>query len=97
MSDRHETASCARRDEVGPCSQCPRDLVCNCLQVTAAELMDAFASREIRTIKDIKRATGAGDGCMVCHRLLRKYLEQYSDYFPSPAPAPSPEPIISAR
>src|SRR5262245_33436469 len=70
---------------------CAGEVVCHCLQVTQGELMAALATRRIRTLKDIKRETGAGDGCMVCHRRLRRYLEQYSDYLPSPpsdAPAP---------
>ena len=36
----------------------------------------ALATRQIRSLKDIKRQTGAGDGCMMCHRVLKRYLQQ---------------------
>lgn len=66
-------------------------IVCACLRVTAAELTEALATREIRTLKDLRCQTGAGDGCMACHRLLRRYLEQHA-YSSS-----SLEPICSDR
>jgi NAD(P)H-nitrite reductase large subunit len=71
-----------------PCGVCPEEVVCDCLRVTAGELLEALATRAVRTLKDLKRETGAGDGCMVCHRLLRKYLEQHADYSASSSASP---------
>ncbi|HZT80322.1 MAG TPA: (2Fe-2S)-binding protein [Gemmataceae bacterium] len=67
---------------------CPERVVCRCLQVTEAVLVEALADGEVRTLKDIRRCTGAGDGCTACHALLRQYLERH---------AHSAEPICSVR
>jgi bacterioferritin-associated ferredoxin len=40
--------------------------------------MDALGTGGVRTLGDLKRETGAGDGCMACHRLLRRYLEEHA-------------------
>jgi NAD(P)H-nitrite reductase large subunit len=69
-----------------PYGVCPKEVVCDCLQVTAAELLEALATRSVRTLKDLKRETGAGDGGMACHRLLLKYLGQHADYSSSASP-----------
>jgi NAD(P)H-nitrite reductase large subunit len=58
-------------------SDCSDEVVCACLQVTAGDVLEALGTCAIRTLKDLKRETGAGDGCMVCHRLLRKYLDEH--------------------
>ena len=55
-------------DDAGP-------LVCRCMQVYERELLDAMAVFDIQTLADIKRFTGAGDGCTCCHAKLRCYLE----------------------
>jgi NAD(P)H-nitrite reductase large subunit len=54
----------------------PDKIVCGCLRVTAGTLMGALEAGSVRTLGDVKRETGAGDGCMVCHRVLRRYLDQ---------------------
>jgi bacterioferritin-associated ferredoxin len=48
--------------------------VCACLKVTHADLLAAVTRHEVRTFKDLCRYTGAGDGCMACHRRLRSYV-----------------------
>jgi len=67
MNDPH----CTRKG----CSVCPKRLVCECVNLTEADLLEALTNREIKTIKDIRRLTGAGDGCNACHKLLKTYLE----------------------
>lgn len=57
------------------CDVCSRRLVCECLQITEMALAEALAGREIKTVKDIRRLTGAGDGCNACHKILKTYLE----------------------
>jgi bacterioferritin-associated ferredoxin len=79
------------------CNGCPKDLsnrpagrlICRCLQVTEETLLDALSRTEIRTVKELRVHTGAGDGCTACHRLLQKYLEQQN--------YPSSSPICSVR
>jgi bacterioferritin-associated ferredoxin len=73
------------------CDDCPERLVCRCLGITESALIEALRSGDLQTVKDIRRQTGAGDGCTGCHRLLHQYLERF-------AQAPSSAlPICSAR
>ncbi len=57
-------------------AECQDRLVCRCLQVTEGALVEAVTTLGLRTLTDVRRCTGAGDGCTACHRLLKKYLEQ---------------------
>lgn len=63
-------------------------VICHCLQVTESDLMTALQTLEIRTVRDVRRATGAGDGCTACHRKIQSYIDSYA--------SSSPE-ILSAR
>jgi bacterioferritin-associated ferredoxin len=77
------------------CVGCPGRLVCRCLQVTESALVEAVRVLELRTLKDVRRHTGAGDGCTACHKLLCKYLERHD---PQACPPPSSAvPICSVR
>jgi NAD(P)H-nitrite reductase large subunit len=76
---------------------CPEEVVCECLRVTAGEVLDALATGAVRTLKDLKHETGAGDGCMVCHRVLRKYLERHADYSASSSSSSPAAAICSVR
>jgi bacterioferritin-associated ferredoxin len=58
-------------------SGCGLRYICHCLRVTEEILVEAFANRDIRTLMDLRRHTGAGDGCMACHRRLAGYLERH--------------------
>lgn len=58
-------------------ADCSLRYICRCLRVTEDVLTEAFATQDIRTLKDIRRHTGAGDGCMACHRRLKSYLERH--------------------
>lgn len=49
--------------------------VCACLKITECELLSTLASANIRTIRDLRRTIGAGDGCTACHRTLQRYLD----------------------
>jgi bacterioferritin-associated ferredoxin len=70
---------------------CPTNVVCRCLQVTEPVLLEALATMDLKTVKEIRRLTGAGDGCNACHRVLKRYLEQHQrDYA-------SAEPICSLK
>lgn len=74
---------CALRQE------CSGRIVCRCVQVTEDVIITAVTTLGVRTIKELKVVTGAGDGCMCCHRQLQEYLEQYAQS--------SSEPILSCR
>jgi bacterioferritin-associated ferredoxin len=51
-------------------------MVCRCLRITEADLLRAMGDAPIRTLKELRLHTGAGDGCTACHHLLVRYLEQ---------------------
>jgi bacterioferritin-associated ferredoxin len=79
------TGSRQRGGVMDPCGRshsCPSDCglryVCHCLRITEDVLAQAFATQDIRTLKDIRRHTGAGDGCMACHRRLQGFLERHT-------------------
>jgi bacterioferritin-associated ferredoxin len=54
-------------------------VICRCLGVTEATLVEVIATLELRTIKEVGQHTGAGDGCTCCHRLLAQYLDQHAE------------------
>ena len=67
-----------------PCDSCPvtdcsHELVCRCLKVSHDEIVTALTTLPIRTLSELRAYTGAGDGCMCCHKRLRAYLERYVD------------------
>ncbi|NBO93124.1 MAG: (2Fe-2S)-binding protein [Planctomycetia bacterium] len=57
------------------CSTCPGRMICHCLQVTEDVIVHAVSVLGVRTVKEIRSCTGAGDGCTACHRRLKQYLE----------------------
>ena len=65
-----DVSSCTER-----CSTCPGRFVCRCLRITEEMLVEALAAHDLRTVTDIRRVTGAGDGCTCCHKQIRALLE----------------------
>ena len=86
-----ESADC-----VGACKSCPvvgscpDRVVCRCLRVTEETVIGAIVTLGLRTVKEVRQATEAGDGCTCCHKELAAYLTVYS-------PSPSPSVICSAK
>ena len=60
------------------CEGCPGRYLCHCLGVTEEAVLDALATGSVRNVRDLRSATGAGDGCMACHGRLRQYIERHS-------------------
>lgn len=95
-----EVASESATACVGSCQSCPAvgscpdRMVCRCLKVTEETIIVAIRQNGVATIKELKTITGAGDGCMCCHKELKSYLAVYSS---SPSSSPSAEPICSVR
>jgi NAD(P)H-nitrite reductase large subunit len=58
------------------CTDCPGRIVCRCLQVTETALVEKITSLELRTVREVRRHTGAGEGCTCCHAEILRYLEQ---------------------
>lgn len=59
------------------CDDGPDKIVCRCLQVTEAQVVRMIERLELRTVRDLRSFTGAGDGCTCCHSQLTAYLEKY--------------------
>ena len=68
-------------------------VVCACLQVTEAALVEAITTQDLHTLRDVRRCTGAGDGCTCCHVRIRQLLDKHA-YASS---ASSALPICSAK
>jgi bacterioferritin-associated ferredoxin len=55
------------------------------LQITESTLVQVITTLQLRTVKEVRRHTGAGDGCMCCHARINAYLVQHSCALPLPA------------
>lgn len=62
----------------GPCAGCPDQVVCRCLKVTEAVIVEAITTLGVRTVKEVVRTTGAGSGCTCCHTRIRTYIEVHA-------------------
>lgn len=60
------------------CSACPGKVVCRCLGVTDADIVTMIETLGLRTVKEVRAHTGAGDGCTCCHAEIRTLLEEAS-------------------
>jgi bacterioferritin-associated ferredoxin len=69
---------CPHGADCGGCQMYGGPLVCHCLRVTEQDLVTAITTLEIRTVADVRRLTGAGDGCTACHRKIQTYIDSHS-------------------
>ncbi len=53
-----------------------KKIVCECLGVSEADLLQAIRKHELTSVKDIAHYTEAGKGCTACHEVLREYLKE---------------------
>ena len=60
------------------CDGCANKIVCRCLNVSEAQVVQMIACLELRTVRDLSQHTGAGEGCTCCHAKLEEYLERFS-------------------
>src|SRR5438046_2048244 len=81
---RRPAIRCAAMHSHETCYACPERVVCRCLQVTEGEVVQAIQTLELRTLREVRRATGAGEGCTCCHDALREFLAQHAYSFASP-------------
>jgi bacterioferritin-associated ferredoxin len=80
--------SCPKGTDCGGCQMYGGPFVCRCLKVTEDDLISAITTLEIRSLRDVRSATGAGDGCTACHRKIQSFIDSY---------AVMPSPMVSAR
>ncbi len=60
------------------CESCPDKIVCRCLQVTETQVIRMIERLELRTVRDVRQYTGAGEGCTCCHAQIECYLEKHA-------------------
>ena len=60
------------------CDDCNDKIVCRCLQVTESQVVRMIERLELRTVLDLRKYTGAGEGCTCCHAKLEEYLEKHA-------------------
>ena len=69
---------CPFAGDCGSCQAQGGPVVCGCLGVTEDELVTALTTLGLRSVKEVRRHTGAGDGCNACHRKIQIYIQSYS-------------------
>ena len=57
---------------------CPDRVVCKCLKIVEETVISAIRLHGARSVCELKAITGAGDGCMCCHKELKSYLRIYA-------------------
>jgi NAD(P)H-nitrite reductase large subunit len=70
-----------------------KEIVCQCLGVTEAQVLSAIRGEGLTTIKQVTSCTDAGGGCRSCHPALHEYLEREAkmrSLRSAGIPAPSP-------
>ena len=60
----------------------PSKIVCECLGVTEADLIEAIRTHKLESVKDIAHYTEAGKGCTACHSVLKDYLLEFKGHTP---------------
>lgn len=56
------------------CAGCPGDYVCHCLRITE-EMVRTAVVMGAESVTDLRRQTGAGDGCTACHKRLDELID----------------------
>ncbi len=61
-----------------PCSGCTDRILCRCLGVKESTVVEAIITLGLRTVKEVRQYTGAGDGCTCCHGEIRRCLQEHA-------------------
>jgi len=51
-------------------------IVCHCLRVYESTLAEAISTSDAENVRDLRKLTGAGGGCMACHGKLRRLIQE---------------------
>jgi bacterioferritin-associated ferredoxin len=66
------------------CDACPVRYLCRCLEVTEDAVIEVATALQLRTVQDVVRHTGAGDGCTACRRRIQGVLARLDHSSSSP-------------
>jgi bacterioferritin-associated ferredoxin len=71
-------SGCPRGGDCRSCQALGAPVVCHCLGVTEDEVVSAVTAHELRSVREVRRLTGAGTGCNCCHSRIQLLLQTYS-------------------
>ncbi len=54
-------------------------VLCRCLAVTQSQVIDCIAVTGAENVRQITECTGAGRGCLSCHRQIRDLIQQRTE------------------
>jgi NAD(P)H-nitrite reductase large subunit len=60
------------------CDTCPAQVICYCMHVTEDKIVDALQTLGLRTVREVRHQTRAGDGCTACHRRIQGLIDENS-------------------
>ncbi len=49
-------------------------MVCYCRLITEDQVVSTIEMMGLRSVREVRDATGAGDGCTCCHKRIRNLL-----------------------
>ena len=75
-------SGCPRGGDCRKCVALGGPVVCHCFGVTEDELLSAVTAFELRSVREVRRQTGAGTGCNCCHTRIELLLQTYSSSSP---------------
>lgn len=55
------------------------ELLCYCMRISEAEVVETICALDLRTVQDVRRCTGAGTGCTACIHHIRECLRQRAE------------------
>jgi NAD(P)H-nitrite reductase large subunit len=53
------------------------EIICNCMQVSRGDIIEAIAEKGLTTIEGIGDETEAGEVCESCHDEIQEILNEY--------------------
>ncbi len=75
---RHQTdlgGTAPKHGSMSPRLQTQSRFLCHCLGVTEDEVRDAHVECPFRDLDEVRRRTGAGDGCTACRSRVERFLK----------------------
>lgn len=64
-----------RATAMSPAYQCDSPIVCRCLNISEADILEAVQRGRLESVHEVVRQTGAGDGCTACRRAIMQYVQ----------------------
>ncbi len=54
------------------------NVVCNCMVVDEAEILEAIRNKKATTLKAVGKLTGAGTGCGRCTKIIQHMITEHA-------------------